>query len=345
MKAMFEKHKKTKKILLCVFCFALLTTKIIYDFSPYLFIKSALVNTLDKYKSSFDELFDGTNRIRMDISSKIGNADLKKFYTFFDDRFVGFSFDGPDSLYYTLPVDKIKNILKSDNLNSLPLPLKFLNKTTNTVSILPALFSLKLSENVNSKFLAKTFLNAELIRRKGTYISREKSFSFMMPSKSISKMINSMFFSNTSSDKNLTSILTELSYLEDGHYLFDIEISDNTIKNIKCITPYKNKLTYCIQISFDYPKIYLDVETMFDKTKKNLISIQADFYQTESQKAVELSIKNDMHNQQSQLLIFNLISENNYKDNKYQEKSLYSLTVGEFIEIAKKVCKDYKSVL
>ena len=68
--------------------------------------------------------------------------------------------------------------------------------------------------------------------------------------------------------------------------------------------------------------------------------MQAAFYQTQSQNALVLNVKNNLHTQESEMLTFNIISEDRYKHSKYRETSMYSLTVGEFIEIAKKVCKN-----
>ncbi len=337
MKEIFKKHNKTIKFFLFAFCFIVLAGKIIYDFSPLLLMKSAFVNTLNKHKADYYDTFKGSNRIIADMCYKTSNGDNKIIYALFDDSVVGFSLNGADSVYYTIPIDNIKKILKSDYLNNMLLPQKTLYKSSSPVFIIPSLFNLKLNENIDLKFFANAFSNVKLFRSKGTLLSNEKNFSFLMPSETISEIIGNLFRFETDFERMLKLHLTDIVYVKDGDYLFDIEISSGTLKSIQCITPSENGSSYGIQINLNYPKICLSVKKIINQSEKCILSMKSAIYETQNHKVLKLSIENDLYDEVSDTIIFTLSFDKGQKKTKYREKSIYSLTLGELIEISKKV--------
>ncbi len=333
MNGNLKKHKNSIKFFWIIFCFIIFFGKILYDFSPLFFLKNALGNTINKHKADFTELFEETDRIRMELSFKTNNGDKKTIYTFFDNSVFGFSLTGPDSIYYTLPFDKIKNTLNMDSLYTLSLPSKFSTKNSKALSIIPPLLGLGLNKNITLSFPANAFLKIGIINHSGSYLSKEKTFSFIIPSKSMADMIGLSFDTENDLHKSIKKSLIDLIYIKGGNYLFDIKMSGNTIENIKCITPTKNNTSYCIQINFDYPKLYLKVENLVNQNKECVLSLQTNINKTKNYKAPKFSVKNKISVKEKEPIVFTLISESSKKQNGYTEKNLYSLTVGELFEI------------
>lgn len=294
MKEIYKKHNKSLKIFIFVLCFMMITGKILSDYSPYILIKNAFENTVNKHKSAFSKSY----LLSAQLSYKTSDGNKKTINTLFDDTVVGISLDGPDSIYYTIPVDNIKTILKSDYIKDLFSSGKLMNRSSNPAFVIPSLFSLEFNKNVDLKLLEKAFSKIQLINNKDSFLSKEKSFSLVIPSESITEIIDCAFIFEPQTKTSLNDIFS----VKDGDYLLDIEIYGDSLKKIKCITPS----IYCIQINFDYPKICL-------------------------------SIENDLYDWSGGNVIFTLLSERECEENKYREKSIYSLTVGELIEITQQV--------
>jgi len=297
MKEKYMKINKSIKIFLIAFSLTFFAGKILYDLSPLLIIESALKNTFNKYKADFS----GAGFLLAQLSYNTDDGKEKTINTLFDDTVVGLSLNGPDAVYYTIPVESIKTILKSEYITDLFLSDNIKKKNRDKTFFIPALLSVELNGETDLKYLFKNLSEIALISN-NSFLKNRKSYSFIIPAQTASEIINHTFLFEAQDKTKLKRLI----HSNAENYLLDIELSANSLREIRCVTPVIEGTSYSIEINFEYPRIYINIENNSKEGKRG----------------------------DSALVIY---FANKDKDNKYRQKSIYSLTVGELIEIGRMV--------
>ena len=337
MKEILKKHSKRIKILVFVCVFVFFIGKTIYDFAPLILIKNAFANTIDKYKSDFVEPFYGANLVASEMGYTQGDGSAKKIHAVFDSSVVGFSFSGPDSVYYTISLENIKKLLASDELCNLFLGSKKLSNTSKRLSLVPALLNLKVNEKFDVKFLEKTISNMNFKWSRGAFFQKEKSFSFSIPTEVIAEIIGSVFIYETDYEKNLKLKLLDFADAKDNEYLFKIKIYDNLIETIECVTHPEKDMSYIMRINTSGPEICFYIDSLNRQSEKNIFSVKSKIYKNQGGKTMELSIKSSLKDKAKEILVLRMTPDYGSEKSTYRLKSIYSLTVGELFEIGKAI--------